>query len=182
LMVRAPQPDVLIAADGSAFTVRGADGRLSVLRTNSDTFAVREWLAADGDPRQPKDPTLASGIRCDAAGCTARLADGTPVAFAKTLEAFTDDCRRSILVVSARSAPAGCRALVIDRPVLQRAGAIALRRNGEGFEMTPTRAPGYDRPWSRGVAQDDAGRAPSSQPTPSARDAAPVPEDLGADD
>src|SRR5262249_40307980 len=31
LMVFAPQPDVLIAADGSAFALRGADGRLSVL-------------------------------------------------------------------------------------------------------------------------------------------------------
>jgi competence protein ComEC len=182
LMVRAPQPDVLIAADGSAFAVRGADGRLSVLRSGSDVFAVREWLAADADPRQPKDPTLASGIRCDEVGCVGRLADGSPVAFARTVEAFEDDCRRTILVVSARAAPASCRAMLIDRPVWRRSGAIALRRLGDGFELTPTRPPGHERPWSQAVpAPRDVSARPAAN-APSSRDAAPRQEDLEADD
>ena len=54
LMGRAPQPDVLIAADGSAVAVRGADGRLAMVKAGSDTFAVREWLAADADARAPE--------------------------------------------------------------------------------------------------------------------------------
>ena len=59
MMIRAPQPDVLIAPDGSAVAVRGADGRLAMVKSGSDTFAFREWLAADADARAPKDDTLA---------------------------------------------------------------------------------------------------------------------------
>ena len=54
--VRTPQPDVLVAADGMSFAVRGADGRLAIIRSGSDTFAVRQWLAADADARAPHRP------------------------------------------------------------------------------------------------------------------------------
>src|SRR5262249_26160383 len=148
LMVRAPQPDVLIAADGSAIALRGENGRLSMVKAGSDVFAFREWLAADADARTPKDATLGAGIRCDAAGCVGKLAmrDGSLVAIAKTVEAFDEDCRRAVLVVSTRDAPPGCAAVVIDRNVSRRSGAMALRRRGEEFEITATRPPAPDRP------------------------------------
>jgi hypothetical protein len=38
-MIRAPQPDVLVAGDGSAFAVRGPDGRLAVVKSGGDVFA-----------------------------------------------------------------------------------------------------------------------------------------------
>src|SRR5262245_33629822 len=38
LMIKAPQPDVLVAADGSAFAIRGIDGRLAVVKSGSDVF------------------------------------------------------------------------------------------------------------------------------------------------
>jgi competence protein ComEC len=67
-----------------------------------------------------------------------------------------------------------------------RSGALALRRNGAGWEITPARPDGYDRPWARTRA---AGTAPSSIPEPSAtsrkpsaRDATPKPADLEPDD
>ena len=160
MMIRSPQPDVLVAADGSAFAVRGTDGRLAMVRSGSDSFALREWLAADADARTPKDTTLAAGIRCDEAGCIGRLRDGSLVAIAKTVEAFEEDCRRAAVVVSARDAPAACGALVIDRRVWRRSGAIALRRVGERFEITPTRPDGYDRPWARAVASSARQRRP----------------------
>src|SRR5712692_7084206 len=69
MMIRSPQPDVLIAADASAAAVRGRDGRLAMVNSGGDAFALREWLAADGDARAPKDSTLANGINCDEAGC-----------------------------------------------------------------------------------------------------------------
>jgi competence protein ComEC len=179
LMIRSPQPDVLVAADGSAFAVRGADGRLGMVKSGSDSFALREWLAADADARTPKDVTLARGIRCDPAGCIGRLRDGSLVAIARTVEAFEEDCRRAAVVLSARDAPAACgAAFVVDRRVWRQSGAIALRRLGEGFEITPTRPPGYDRPWARAVASPvdvpDAPRATRPQP----RDATPREEDL----
>jgi competence protein ComEC len=184
LMLRAPQPDVLIAADGSALAVRSSDGRLSVLRSSSDVFAVREWLAADADTRLPKDPTLTEGIRCDEAGCVGRLRDGSLVAIAKTIAAFEEDCRRAALVVSAGDAPSGCGALLVDRQVWRRSGATALRRMGEGFEITAARPAGYERPWARAIASrsdgPQASRAPSSQAPP--RDATPRGDDLEAGD
>src|SRR5215467_8520687 len=97
LMIRAPQPDVLIAADGSAAAVRGESGRLSVVKSGGDLFALREWLAADADARAPNDSTLGEGIRCDAVGCVGKLRDGSLVAIAKTTEAFEEHPRRSIL-------------------------------------------------------------------------------------
>jgi competence protein ComEC len=184
MMIRSPQPDVLVAADGSAVAVRGTDGRLAMVKSGSDSFALREWLAADADARTPKDSTLAAGIRCDEAGCIGRLRDGSLVAIAKTVEAFEEDCRRAAVVVSARDAPAACGALVIDRRVWRRSGAIALRRVGERFEITPTRPDGYDRPWARAVAS--SGEAPEARQSTSARppprDATPRDEDLEAGD
>src|SRR5690606_8494065 len=78
----------------------------------------------------------------------ARLADNSIVAIANSAEAFAEDCRKAAVVLSARDAPPGCGALVIDKESLRRTGAVALRRVGEGFEVTPSRPPGYDRPWA----------------------------------
>ena len=69
MMIRSPQPDVLIAADATAIAVRTGDRPPRHDPFGADTFAMREWLAADGDPRTPKDGTLGNGINCDDAGC-----------------------------------------------------------------------------------------------------------------
>lgn len=61
----APRPDVLIAGDGRGFAVRGNDGRLAIHHTGGDSFAVREWLAADADGRDVHDQSLGQGIGCD---------------------------------------------------------------------------------------------------------------------
>ena len=184
LMLRAPQPDVLVAADGGAVAVRGPGGGLAMVKSGSDIFAWREWLAADADARTPKDATLGQGITCDAPGCIARLPDGAFVAIARSIEAFEEDCRRAVVVVSARVAPADCAALLIDRPVTQRSGAIALRRLGDGFELTAARPAGYDRPWApagarMGEGPDARPARPTSAPP---RDATPREEDLEAGD
>jgi competence protein ComEC len=184
LMVRTPQPDVMIAADGSAVAVRGEGGRLAMVKSGSDVFAWREWLAADADARNPKDPTLGEGIRCDGQGCVARLRDGAFVAIPKTMAAFEEDCRRAVLVVTGRDAPPGCGTIVIDRQVWRRSGAITLQRRGDGFEMTLSRPPGYDRPWARAATEagdaPEPGRAPAATVMP--RDATPRDEDLEAGD
>jgi competence protein ComEC len=178
LMLRAPQPDVLVAADGSAVALRGANGRLSMIKSGNDVFAFREWLAADADPRTAKDDTLGEGIRCDAAGCIGKLRDGSLVAIAKTSEAFEEDCRRAVVVVSSRDAPPGCAALVIDRNVWRGSGAMALHRRGKDFAIAAARPRGYDRPWARAVAPDAVALAPSRAASPQPRDATPRADDL----
>jgi competence protein ComEC len=69
-----PLPDLLIAADGRSFAMRGADGRLAFYRVGGDSFAIREWLAADADDRDIHDRTLGQGIACDPSGCIGKSA------------------------------------------------------------------------------------------------------------
>ncbi|MFY9698081.1 MAG: ComEC/Rec2 family competence protein [Rhodoplanes sp.] len=174
----APRPDVLISGDGEAVAVRRADGRFAVLKSASQSFAPRDWLGADGDARGEKDPDLASGFICDPVGCIARLADGTIVAVALTAEAFADDCVRAALVVARRDPPADCAATVVDRERLRTSGALALRRLGQGWEITPTRPPGYDRPWAKAATETRTQTPATHGPRPTPRDATPAVEDL----
>ena len=176
--LRTPQPDVLIAPDGTSFAMRSAAGRLAILKNGSDNFAVAQWLAADADARAGRDPALGQGLACDEAGCIGRLPDGTLVAIARSIQAFEEDCRRAALVVSAREAPPGCGARVIDRKEWQRHGALALRRVGTAWELTVARPDGHDRPWARAAAppNEASAAAPSTRPAP--RDATPNMEDL----
>jgi competence protein ComEC len=167
-----PQPDVLVADGGQVFAVRGADGRLAILKSGNDGFAIREWLAADADPRSEKDKGLRDGFTCDEAGCIARLKDGALVSVVLTAEAFEEDCARAALVLSQRTAPPWCKAKVVDRTVWKRNGALALRRTKEGFEMTAARPPTYDRPWARAPA-GEAAAAPVAPTAAPARDATP---------
>jgi competence protein ComEC len=172
----APRPDVLVAADGQAAAVRGPDGRLSVLASGRDTFAIKEWLAADGDARAPKDPSLSSDVHCDAAGCIGRLADGRLAAMALSVEAFAEDCARTAVVVSPREAPGACSALLLDRKAWRTNGAMSLRWTGDRFEQQAARPADYDRPWAR----PPRAAAETASPTtpPASRDATPREDDL----
>ncbi|MGH6788656.1 MAG: ComEC/Rec2 family competence protein [Pseudolabrys sp.] len=175
----APKPDVLIATDGQTATYRGGDGRLAVLRSGRDTFAIKEWLAADADARTPKDKSLGEGVRCDEAGCVGHLANGKLVSMALSAEAFAEDCARAVVVISPREAPSACAALLIDRNVWRANGAMALRWTGEHFEQTAARPAGYERPWAQGPRVP----AEAAQTTPTKpRDATPKADDLEAGD
>jgi competence protein ComEC len=176
--VRTPQPDILVASDGQAIGVRGADGRLSIHKVGNDAFAIREWLAADGDARLPTDPTLKEKIVCDEAGCIARLVDGKLVAFALTAEAFVEDCGRTTVIVTPRMAPIACPATVIDRKHLRANGAVALMRAGDGWEIAAARPPGQDRPWARASQQPAEPPAAASNTRTAPQDATPRVEDL----
>ncbi len=134
---RAPLPDVLVADRGDVVAVRGASGRLAVMRIagSSDAFAVREWLAADADARTPADPSLQRWRRLRRDRLRRASRPTAPiVALPFAAEAFEEDCRRAALVVSQRTAPPSCAATAIDRTVWPRTGATALYRAGKGWE------------------------------------------------
>ena len=179
-----PQPDVLVSADGRNVGVRGKDGRLHLMRTAKDVFLLKEWLAADADPRQPTDASLAEGVSCDAAGCVGQTADGGFVTLALRPDALADDCERAALVVTMRQAPPSCASPVIDRDRLRRLGAMTLRRTRDGFAVDAVRPKGVDRPWSPAVAGDtEAETNLMTRPTaPRAVDATPSEADLQAED
>jgi competence protein ComEC len=186
---RTPVPDVLMAGDGRTFAVRGADGRLAFHHSGGDSFATREWLAADADGRDVKDKGLGQGITCDASGCIGKLAEGALVSYAIEPDAFEEDCRRAMLILATHDdPPPDCAATVIGRDVWRRRGALSLRRDGAGFIVEGTRPENFDRPWApaippRRAAPDSAsasdldGNGPRQQP----RDATPRPEDIEAD-
>jgi len=188
----APRPDVLVAADGRTFAVRGADGLLAFHHSGGDTFAIKEWLAADADARDYHDRKVDNGLSCDVSGCIGKLGDGALVAYDEEPDAFEEDCRRAVLILTTRDPPPGCAAQVIGRPLWRTRGALALRRTASGFAVVGARAPNFDRPWSpapppprvrAGSATDssDYGTISASSHAPP-RDATPRPEDVEADE
>jgi len=164
--------------DGQSLGVRGADGRLRILRTASDNFAAREWLAADGDARAPKDAGLREGFTCDQTGCIGRLADGALVALVRAPSAVEEDCRRAALVVSQRTAPPACAAHVIDRAKLRANGAVALVRSGDHWTVKVARPAGSERPWARLARQAETAALPETFMLPVAGDAMPRRDDI----
>ena len=152
--VLTPRPDILVAADGQAAAIRGRNGQLSVLQSGRDSFAIKEWLAADGDTRDAKDAGLHDGVRCDAIGCIGTLKDGRLVSMALSAEAFVEDCARAAVVVTARQ---------------------ALRLVGDRFELTSARPAGYGRPWAPALPTATE-RTPARRPL--ALDATPRMEDV----
>ena len=174
--VTTPRPDVLVSADGQTAALRGGDGRLSLLHGGRDTFALKEWLLADGDGRTPKDASLRGDVQCDAIGCVGRLKDGRLVSMALSAEALPEDCARAAIVVSPREGPPACAARLIDRDVWRSYGAIALRWTGGHFEQSAARPAGYDRPWARHSPSKRA----ATRPAPP--DATPQTKDLEVGD
>jgi competence protein ComEC len=171
-----PKPDILISGDGHNIGVRGRDGRLHLMRSAKDAFLFKEWLAADADPRQPTDVSLAAGVSCDEVGCVAQLPDGAFVTHALRPDALTDDCERAALIVTALQPPPDCAAPVITLDRLRRQGTLALRRTRDGFAATAVKPNGFDRPWAPALGGDSAdpdvvrGRAAPVDATPAESD------------
>ena len=183
----APRPDVLIAGDGRGFAVRGIDGRLAIHHSGGDSFAIREWLAADADGRDVHDQSLGQGIACDPAGCIGKLADGGLVAYALTPEALEEDCTRAALVVATRGDfSSDCKAMVINRALWRQRGALVLSRHGSDFVVDSARPKNFDRPWAPAPASREAfvgnfGDSDQAETRGRARDATPRQEDIDAD-
>ena len=178
-----PQPDVLVAGDGTAVAVRGKDGRLRLMRTGKDAFLSREWLAADADGRKPNDASLTEGVACDESGCVVQGADGSLVALTLKPEAFADDCGRAAIIVTQRQPPANCAAMVLDQEMLRARGTLALRKSVNGYAIIANRPRGMDRPWAP-ASRDDETNTPKSPLSRQAQpvDATPAENDLQPDD
>ncbi|MCP4383910.1 MAG: ComEC/Rec2 family competence protein, partial [Hyphomicrobiales bacterium] len=127
VIVLSPRPDILVDGSGTVAAVRGTDGLYRIIAAKDNRFVVDVWLRADADTRLATDE-LDRGVRCDAVGCTAELADSRLVAVGFERTAFTEDCQRADVVVSRFPAPSGCAeaAQVIDRAALRAGGSHAI--------------------------------------------------------
>src|SRR5262249_4085591 len=159
---------------------RGADGQLVVLRAGRDTFAIKEWLAADADARVPKDGGLGKGVTCDAVGCVGRLGDGRLISIVLGIEAFAEDCGRAAVVISEREPPSGCGATVIDRAIWQSYGAVALRWTGSHFTQMAALPRNQERPWTHRARAISENTEQFRSQSPSGNE--PRQEDLTPDD
>lgn len=167
IAMRTAPPDILVASDASAAAIRNSDGRLSVISGKRDAFTLGQWLAADADARNAHDAALSEHTRCDSQGCVATRGDGSLVALSFSQSALLEDCGKAAVVISARRAPAGCAAMVIDRSLIERSGALSLNWTGKGYEITAARPSGYVRPWTPHIAiQASVLPAPDATPAP----------------
>jgi competence protein ComEC len=174
---RTPRPDVLVASDAGMVAARDAAGLLRILSTRRDEFTLKAWLAADGDARAPKDPSLTQGARCDPNGCVAWLRDGKAVALALSAEGVAEDCETAALVVTQRNAPPQCGGKAIDRARVRMEGAMSGSWDGKTFAFEAARPPGLQRPWIVRPQAPSPRAAPSRRPQ-SSRDATPAIQDL----
>lgn len=184
-----PQPEVLISGDGRQVAVRGADGRLHLMQSGADAFRLKQWLAADADPRTPDAPSLRAGVSCDPDGCVAPLADGRLVALSLRPDGLDDDCARAVLIVTAAQPPPDCAARVIATDELREKGAVALRRSPtapELFVAETARPSGRNRPWAPVRPEGPQQAGDPAAPGPAARrapvDATPALQDQSDED
>jgi competence protein ComEC len=175
-----PRPDILVSADAGMVAVRDRSGVLRVMASRRDAFALREWLAADGDARTDKDDSLSGGVRCDQTGCVAPLPDGRAVALSLTADAMIEDCEVAAFVVTARNAPPECAAVIVDRNVVRAGGAVSARLIGGALRIETARPATYQRPWTPQRPEVLPAPAPSRPVAP--RDATPRTSDLEAED
>jgi competence protein ComEC len=120
------RPAILVGEEGRLVAVRGPSG-LSAIEAPATTFALKRWLAADGDTRAPDEVRKRSAFYCDLAGCIAKVA-GKTVAVPRSPAALPEDCRRADMIILSFPRPAGCsgRAQVLDRQHLFENGALAV--------------------------------------------------------
>jgi competence protein ComEC len=161
-----PRFDVIVAPSGEQAAVRDADGLLQVVGKRFNAYAAEQWLTADGDgrdPREARDPDAP----CDRLGCVAALPEGESLSVVMDRLAFDEDCARAEIVVSALTAPPGCKAkFVFDETALGRLGAVGLKWSDEGgFTLASDRTPGEDRPWSPALVPPGDDRIISPGPT-----------------
>ncbi|SFK22710.1 ComEC/Rec2 family competence protein [Methylocapsa palsarum] len=143
-----PAFDLVVAPNGAAIAVRGADGRLAILGARPGLFTVEQWLRADADGRDARAAVFRES--CDKIGCVGRLRDGRIVALVLDRLAFAEDCVRADLVVTPLFAPTGCAArVVIDRDRLKQTGALTIAFAPGGALVRAARSADEDRPWSR---------------------------------
>ncbi len=150
LTVVGGRPDVLIASDAKVIAARGSDGLLAALPVRGNSFELEDWLAADGDARDPKEVAKSKAFACDDAGCTFAI-KGASLSVAETAAALDEDCRRAAILVVRFALERACTGprLVLDLARLQRDGGhrLYLKRNGT-IAIETVAAHRGRRPWT----------------------------------
>ncbi len=138
------RPAGLISSDGVLVGLMGPEGR-ALSAPKGAGFAAKSWLEDDGDLALPEAAALRPGFAGpkSARRFTIGGVRGVVLSGKTGLDSLAEACAMADLVivpVSLGPAPqvsGGC--LVVDRPVLDRAGAFALRVEPGGLRLVPVR-------------------------------------------
>lgn len=147
------KPDVLIERDGRVIAVRADDGRLAAIPGRAGNYSLEKWLAADGDPREPKEARDPGVFYCDERGCVAQVR-GARLSVARHAAALAQDCKLAEIVVTHLELRGPCPApdVVVTHAQLRAHGAHAIYITGEGeqrrFRMVTAADWRGKRPWT----------------------------------
>lgn len=155
LVGQGSRPDVLIGDGGRLVMVRGADGRLSGINRGSADYELGQWLARDGDGREPGEVGPEGALSCDRVGCVARVG-GMVIAISEAAASLAADCRRADILVSKVAPPTPCERpkLAVERAESERLGTIAITfngdssRTGDAWRIETVEGARGERPWS----------------------------------
>ncbi|HLH49410.1 MAG TPA: ComEC/Rec2 family competence protein, partial [Roseiarcus sp.] len=118
--------DVIAPPGGDQAAIRDADGRITVIGKRFNAYAASQWLAADGDGRDPAEARAVDEL-CDRLGCAGALPQGLWLSLVDNRLAFDEDCSRALVIVTRLTAPPDCKAAVIlDEKRLAATGAVGL--------------------------------------------------------
>lgn len=166
------RPDILIDRDGALTAIRTTSGALALTAARPG-YTAEQWLRHDGDERKPAEAVMTklatNPMRCDALGCIWSEQGRPVVAFPKTLEALTEDCRKADIVIAPMGLPrrlrTNCGAThLIDYFDLWRNGAAAFYIAPNGTITRETaRALRGDRPWVQRTRKTKALEKPNAE-------------------
>jgi len=137
LWVGSTRPDILLSANGRIMGVLGPEGR-QLNRTKGNGFVAMSWLENDGDP-------------ADQAKAAARKVPSLPLVYdwSKTpAEDLPGHCRDGWLVILPQAGPVDGDCQQITKEDLRTTGAIAIRRDGDRFNITSARQSSGQRLWT----------------------------------
>jgi competence protein ComEC len=150
-------PDVIVGRDGTLVAVREGKAGLSALTGRGGMFELGRWLEHDGDARTPEAVAEAKAFRCDAWGCSARIA-GRVLAVTRHAAALRDDCAnasvRVLAIPEARACSAG--GLTLSQERLRVLGAHALFFDSASITVQTVADTRGRRPWTIASAQFEA--------------------------
>lgn len=138
------RPAGLISSDGVLVGLMGPEGRALSLAKGAG-FAAKSWLEDDGDLATPEEAALRPGFTGPKAARGFELGGvrGEVLSGKAGLAQLEEACARADLVIlPARLGPApqaggGC--LILDRPMLDRTGAVAMEPGPGGLRLIPVR-------------------------------------------
>ena len=145
------RPDILVERTAAAVAARMADGRLAAVVGRPSSYALGQWLRADGDDASPRTAATRPGWHCEGEACRATV-KGRAVVYLKADAALPGACAGADILIAAVPLRGRCREvpLRIDRFDVWRSGAHALHlpdAPAGPVRVETVRATRGHRPW-----------------------------------